>query len=63
MSQQQQAGPAETAAPAQDVATSRLCIKNLPKHLTEQRLREHFSAKGQVTDVKILKTRLVDQQP
>lgn len=37
--------------------SSRLCIKNLPKYVTEARLREHFSAKGEVTDVKVLKTR------
>lgn len=37
--------------------TSRLCVKNIPKYLTEQRLKDHFAAKGQVTDVKVLKTR------
>jgi hypothetical protein len=37
--------------------TSRLCVKNLPKHLTEKRLKDHFATKGAVTDVKILKTR------
>ncbi|KAJ3195183.1 hypothetical protein HK101_000893 [Irineochytrium annulatum] len=36
---------------------SRLMVKNLPKHLTSQRLREHFSAKGEVTDCKIAKTK------
>eukprot|EP00742_Colponemidia_sp_Colp-10_P008001 GILJ01008633.1.p1 GENE.GILJ01008633.1~~GILJ01008633.1.p1 ORF type:complete len:934 (+),score=229.04 GILJ01008633.1:199-3000(+) len=39
------------------VVMSRLIIKNIPKHLTEQRLREHFESKGQVTDVKIVKTK------
>ena len=38
-------------------ATSRLCVKNVPKYLTEKRLKEHFAAKGAVTDVKILKTK------
>ena len=38
-------------------ATSRLCIKNLPKHVNEARLKDHFSAKGEVTDVKVLRTR------
>ncbi|GAX79039.1 hypothetical protein CEUSTIGMA_g6479.t1 [Chlamydomonas eustigma] len=36
---------------------SRLCVKNIPKYLTEHRLREHFAAKGEITDVKILKTK------
>jgi RNA recognition motif-containing protein len=45
------------AAAAEAPPTSRLCIKNIPKHLTDQRLKDHFAAKGQVTDVKVLKTR------
>jgi multiple RNA-binding domain-containing protein 1 len=53
--QQQQPGSGHDGQ--QGEATSRLCVKNIPKHLTEQRLKEHFSARGQVTDVKILKTR------
>lgn len=36
---------------------SRLCVKNLPKHLSEARLRKVFEAKGSVTDVKLLKNR------
>ena len=36
---------------------SRVCVKNLPKYVTEKRLREHFAAKGEVTDVKVLKTK------
>ena len=36
-------------------ATSRLIVKNLPKHLTEERLKAHFSSKGIVTDAKIMK--------
>lgn len=40
-----------------DSPTSRLCIKNLPKQVTDARLKEHFSAKGEVTDVKVLRTR------
>lgn len=44
-------------APQTDGPTSRLCVKSLPKYLTEAKLKEHFSAKGEVTDVKVLKTR------
>jgi hypothetical protein len=39
--------------------TSRICIKNLPKHADEKRLKDHFSAKGEVTDVKVMRTRYV----
>lgn len=37
--------------------TSRVCVKNLPKYITEASLRKHFAAKGEVTDIKIMKTR------
>ena len=37
--------------------TSRLIVKNLPPYLKLERLRELFSEKGQVTDVKIMQTR------
>jgi multiple RNA-binding domain-containing protein 1 len=40
-----------------DEASTRLCVKNIPKYLTEKRLKEHFGARGAVTDVKILKTK------
>ena len=34
---------------------SRLIVKNLPKHLTEEELAKHFSQKkGSVTDAKIM---------
>eukprot|EP00741_Cyanophora_paradoxa_P005516 tig00000893_g5348.t1 len=36
---------------------SRLCVKNIPKHLNEKRLKEHFETKGEVTDVKIIRTK------
>ena len=36
--------------------TSRLCVKNVPKHVKEQRLREHFASQGEVTDVKVVRT-------
>ncbi|KAI7872194.1 hypothetical protein BDF14DRAFT_1757779 [Spinellus fusiger] len=35
---------------------SRLIVKNLPKDLTEDKFREHFASKGQVTDAKLMKT-------
>lgn len=38
--------------------SSRLFVKNIPKHVTEERLKNHFSQKGIVTDVKILKRKL-----
>ena len=31
-------------------------MKNIPKHLTLTRLREHFAERGEVTDAKIMKT-------
>ena len=37
--------------------SSRICVKNLPKYVDEARLREHFTAKGEVTDSKIMRTR------
>lgn len=37
--------------------TSRLCVKNLPKYVDDRRLREHFAAKGEVTDAKVMRTR------
>ena len=40
----------------QTFISSRLCIKNLPKHYTEARFREHFSSIGEVTDCVIKNT-------
>lgn len=37
--------------------SSRLLVKNLPKHLTEKRFRDHFAQKGTVTDAKIIRTK------
>lgn len=36
---------------------SRIIVKNLPKDVTEERLRKHFSDQGTVTDVKLMKTK------
>lgn len=33
---------------------SRICVKNIPVHLNERRLKKIFEVKGQVTDAKIL---------
>ncbi|ORX98262.1 RNA-binding domain-containing protein [Basidiobolus meristosporus CBS 931.73] len=35
---------------------SRIIVKNLPKHLNEDRFKEHFSTQGEVTDVKLIRT-------
>lgn len=36
---------------------SRLYVKNLPKYVTEQRVKDHFAQKGEVTDVKIIRNK------
>ena len=36
--------------------SSRIIVKNLPKRITEDRIRQHFGAKGIVTDVRLPKT-------
>ncbi|KAF7831239.1 multiple RNA-binding domain-containing protein 1 [Senna tora] len=35
---------------------SRICVKNLPKYVAEDRLRELFSQKGEITDVQLRRT-------
>ncbi|ORZ32517.1 hypothetical protein BCR44DRAFT_1487118 [Catenaria anguillulae PL171] len=35
---------------------SRIIVKNLPKYVTQDRLRDHFSKKGTITDIKLVKT-------
>ena len=45
---------AAAGAPGGD---TRVCVKNLPRHCSDARLREHFAARGEVTDAKILRTR------
>lgn len=39
---------------------TRVIVKNLPKYMDEKRMREHFGAMGEVTDVKIV--RLKDEE-
>ncbi|XP_062096184.1 multiple RNA-binding domain-containing protein 1 isoform X2 [Humulus lupulus] len=36
---------------------SRICVKNLPKYAAEDRLREFFSQKGEITDAKLMRTK------
>ena len=44
------------SAAAATPPSSRLCVKNLPANVGEDRLRKVFGAMGDVTDVKLLKT-------
>lgn len=53
------AGPGAPAEAPCAPATSRICVKNLPKYVDDRRLRDHFAAKGEVTDAKIMRTRCV----
>ncbi|KAK6916042.1 RNA recognition motif domain [Dillenia turbinata] len=39
------------------VFRSRICVKNLPKYVGEDRLREVFSQKGEITDAKLMRTK------
>ncbi|WJX87404.1 hypothetical protein P8452_69603 [Trifolium repens] len=36
-------------------AMSRIYVKNLPKYVTENRLRDLFSQKGEITEVKLMR--------
>ncbi|PON51366.1 Splicing factor-like protein [Trema orientale] len=36
---------------------SRICVKNLPKYVAEDHLRELFSKKGEITDAKLMRTK------
>ena len=41
--------------------TSRICVKNIPKHCDEKKLRAHFDSDaqlaGELTDVRVMRTR------
>lgn len=39
------------------IQTSRLIVKNLPKYVDSERLKEHFGSHGEVTDCKVMRTR------
>ena len=36
------------------MSSSRICVKNIGKNATEKQLKDLFSSKGEVTDVKII---------
>ncbi|KAL0442291.1 UNVERIFIED_CONTAM: Multiple RNA-binding domain-containing protein 1 [Sesamum latifolium] len=40
-----------------EAGRSRICVKNLPKYVAEDRLRDFFSQKGEVTDAKLMRTK------
>ena len=43
---------------ATDGGSTRLCVKGLPKHCDEKRLRKHFESHGnEVTDVRVMRTK------
>jgi len=46
-----------TSDAAWNPGNTRICVKNVPKHVTESRLKEFFGQHGQVTDVRIVKTK------
>ncbi|KAL2609507.1 hypothetical protein R1flu_028080 [Riccia fluitans] len=35
---------------------TRVCVKNIPQYVNEQKLREHFASQGEVTDAKVIRT-------
>ncbi|KAF6136624.1 hypothetical protein GIB67_016080 [Kingdonia uniflora] len=39
------------------LSRSRLCVKNLPKYVAEDRLKEFFSRLGEITDSKLMRTK------
>jgi hypothetical protein len=38
------------------MASSRICVKGLPKSADEARLRAYFGERGQVTDARVMRT-------
>jgi RNA recognition motif-containing protein len=40
--------------------SSRIIVKNLPKQISDERVKEHFAQKGEITDVKLKFTRSVE---
>ena len=35
--------------------STRIIVKNIPKNIKEEQLKKHFSQKGEITDIKIMK--------
>ena len=54
---QSEHGHRQHDAPPAPTPTSRLIVKGIPKYADEKRVRDHFSTHGQVTDVKVMRTR------
>jgi len=54
---QSEHGHRQHDAPPALTPTSRLIVKGIPKYADEKRVRDHFSTHGQVTDVKVMRTR------
>jgi RNA recognition motif-containing protein len=48
----------ENDTETEPVGSSRIYVAGLPTYLDEKRLRETFSERGEVTDAKIMRTRL-----
>ena len=52
------AAPPAVAPPAAAAASSsRICVKGLPKYVDAARLKKHFAPKGDITDVKVMRTK------
>ncbi|KAJ3410073.1 hypothetical protein HDV05_004118 [Chytridiales sp. JEL 0842] len=45
-----------TSSPSDFMHSTRIMVKNLPKHMTIERFRQHFGAKGEVTDARLART-------
>ncbi|BBN20258.1 multiple RNA-binding domain-containing protein 1 [Marchantia polymorpha subsp. ruderalis] len=44
------------STPSRNLVSTRICVKNIPRHVNEDRLREHFAENGEVTDARIIRT-------
>ncbi|KAG9455284.1 hypothetical protein H6P81_008188 [Aristolochia fimbriata] len=51
--------PQESSNPkdTEEITMSRICVKNLPRYIAEDRVRDFFSQKGEITDAKIMRTK------
>lgn len=39
------------------MASSRVCVKGLPKHITDEKLRSFFAERGEITDAKVMRSK------